>query len=117
MALASGRTLAIPLLTSTLTTILAFAPIPLAIGGTGEYTKSLGLVLIIKVINNVLHFTLDLILEPMEDVLVLERRWNISLTTVDQEIFNEMLRMLKLEVVDYSNRKLKKQFNADLMSL
>jgi multidrug efflux pump subunit AcrB len=51
-ALDSGRTLAIPLLTSTLTTILAFAPIPLAIGGTGEYTTSLGLVLIITLLSS-----------------------------------------------------------------
>ncbi len=51
-ALTSGRTLAIPLLTSTLTTILAFAPIPLAIGGAGEYTRSLGQVLIITLLSS-----------------------------------------------------------------
>ncbi|MGI9523153.1 MAG: efflux RND transporter permease subunit [Hyphomicrobiaceae bacterium] len=51
-ALESGRGLAIPLLTSTLTTILAFAPIPLAIGGAGEYTKSLGQVLIITLLSS-----------------------------------------------------------------
>ena len=51
-ALASGRSLAIPLLTSTLTTILAFVPISLAIGGAGEYTKSLGQVLIITLLSS-----------------------------------------------------------------
>ncbi len=43
----SGETLAIPLLTSSLTTILAFAPMLLAEGGTGEYTRSLGQVVTI----------------------------------------------------------------------
>jgi len=51
-ALSSGRSLAIPLLTSTLTTILAFVPISLAIGGAGEYTKSLGQVLIITLLSS-----------------------------------------------------------------
>lgn len=43
----SGRSLAVPLLTSTLTTIFAFGPIILQIGSTGDYTKSLGQVMII----------------------------------------------------------------------
>ena len=43
----SGRSLAVPLLTSTLTTVLAFGPIILQIGSTGDYTKSLGQVMII----------------------------------------------------------------------
>jgi multidrug efflux pump subunit AcrB len=51
-ALSSGGSLAIPLLTSTLTTILAFVPIWLAIGGAGEYTKSLGQVLIITLLSS-----------------------------------------------------------------
>jgi multidrug efflux pump subunit AcrB len=50
--LASGRTLAIPLLTASLTTILAFLPIPLAVGGTGEYTRSLGQVIIIVLLSS-----------------------------------------------------------------
>jgi len=50
--LASGKTLAIPLLTASLTTILAFLPIPLALGGTGEYTKSLGQVIIIVLLSS-----------------------------------------------------------------
>lgn len=50
--LASGKTLAIPLLTASLTTILAFAPIPLALGGTGEYTTSLGQVIIIVLLSS-----------------------------------------------------------------
>jgi multidrug efflux pump subunit AcrB len=61
-ALASGRTLAIPLLTSTLTTILAFAPIPLALGGAGEYTKSLGLVLIITLLSS---WFLSMLMTPL----------------------------------------------------
>ncbi|MCZ6665264.1 MAG: efflux RND transporter permease subunit, partial [Gammaproteobacteria bacterium] len=50
--LASGNTLAIPLLIASLTTILAFAPIPLAVGGTGEYTLSLGQVVIIVLLSS-----------------------------------------------------------------
>ncbi len=61
-ALTSGRTLAIPLLTSTLTTILAFAPIPLAIGGAGEYTKSLGQVLIITLLSS---WFLSMLMTPL----------------------------------------------------
>ena len=45
--LKSGRTLSLPLLTSTLTTVFAFGPIILQIGSTGDYTKSLGQVMII----------------------------------------------------------------------
>ncbi|MGI9525135.1 MAG: efflux RND transporter permease subunit [Hyphomicrobiaceae bacterium] len=61
-ALTSGRTLAIPLLISTLTTILAFAPIPLAIGGAGEYTKSLGIVLIITLLSS---WFLSMLMTPL----------------------------------------------------
>ncbi len=61
-ALSSGRTLAIPLLISTLTTIFAFAPIPLALGGAGEYTKSLGLVLIITLLSS---WFLSMIMTPL----------------------------------------------------
>jgi len=45
--LKSGSSLALPLLTSTLTTIFAFGPILLQIGTTGDYTSSLGSVMII----------------------------------------------------------------------
>ena len=45
--LKSGRSLSVPLLTSTLTTVFAFGPIILQIGSTGDYTKSLGQVMII----------------------------------------------------------------------
>ncbi len=61
-ALNSGRTLAIPLLISTLTTIFAFAPIPLAIGGTGEYTISIGQVLIITLLSS---WFLSMLMTPM----------------------------------------------------
>ena len=43
----SGSSLALPLLTSTLTTIFAFGPILLQVGSTGDYTSSLGSVMII----------------------------------------------------------------------
>ena len=43
----AGRSLAVPLLTASLTTILAFTPMMLAQGGTGEYTLSLGQVVTI----------------------------------------------------------------------
>ena len=45
--LKSGRSLSVPLLTSTLTTVFAFGPIILQIGSVGDYTKSLGQVMII----------------------------------------------------------------------
>ncbi len=41
-AIGAGRTLGLPLLTSTVTTILAFMPIALAVGSVGEYTRSIG---------------------------------------------------------------------------
>jgi len=43
----SGNSLSLPLLTSTLTTVFAFGPIILQIGSTGDYTKSLGQVMVI----------------------------------------------------------------------
>ncbi|MGD8520140.1 MAG: efflux RND transporter permease subunit, partial [Desulfobacterales bacterium] len=45
--LKTGSSLAVPLLTSTLTTVFAFGPILLQIGTTGDYTSSLGSVMII----------------------------------------------------------------------
>jgi multidrug efflux pump subunit AcrB len=44
--LKTGSSLALPLLTSTLTTVFAFGPILLQIGSTGDYTSSLGSVMI-----------------------------------------------------------------------
>jgi multidrug efflux pump subunit AcrB len=51
-ALAAGQTLALPLLTSSLTTILAFLPMMLAVGGAGEYTRSLSQVIIIVLLGS-----------------------------------------------------------------
>jgi multidrug efflux pump subunit AcrB len=68
-ALASGRTLAIPLLTSTLTTIFASAPIPLAVGGTGEYTTSLGQLLIITLLSS---WFLSMLMTPLMCVLFMK---------------------------------------------
>ena len=51
-AIESGKVLAIPLLTSSLTTILAFMPLMLAVGSTGEYTLSLGQVVIILLLGS-----------------------------------------------------------------
>jgi multidrug efflux pump subunit AcrB len=45
--LKTGSSLALPLLTSTLTTVFAFGPMLLQIGSTGDYTSSLGSVMII----------------------------------------------------------------------
>jgi multidrug efflux pump len=45
--LKTGSSLTIPLLTSTLTTVFAFGPILLQVGSTGDYTSSLGSVMII----------------------------------------------------------------------
>jgi multidrug efflux pump subunit AcrB len=46
-ALKTGGSLALPLLTSTLTTVFAFGPILLQIGQAGDYTSSLGSVMVI----------------------------------------------------------------------
>ena len=46
-ALESGQSLALPLLTSSLTTMLAFMPLMLAVGGAGEYTRALAQVIMI----------------------------------------------------------------------
>lgn len=51
-ALETARTLGLPLLISTLTTILAFMPIALAEGSTGEYTLSLGQVVILVLLGS-----------------------------------------------------------------
>jgi multidrug efflux pump subunit AcrB len=50
--LETGRTLAIPLLTSSLTTILAFVPMLLVDGQTGEYAYSLPMVVIILLLSS-----------------------------------------------------------------
>ena len=51
-ALETARALGLPLLISTLTTILAFMPIALAEGSTGEYTMSLGQVVILVLLGS-----------------------------------------------------------------
>lgn len=51
-AIQAGNTLVIPLLTSSLTTILAFMPMILSQGGTGEYTLSLGQVIVIVLLDS-----------------------------------------------------------------
>ncbi|MBL4721261.1 MAG: efflux RND transporter permease subunit [Alphaproteobacteria bacterium] len=48
----SGRTLAIPLLTSSLTTIFAFSPMLLVDGGAGEYVRSLAQVVTILLLGS-----------------------------------------------------------------
>ena len=50
--LKTGSSLAIPLLTSTLTTVFAFGPILLQIGSTGDYTSSLGSVMTILLLGS-----------------------------------------------------------------
>jgi multidrug efflux pump subunit AcrB len=50
--LATGQTLAIPLLTSSLTTILAFVPMLLIDGQTGEYAFSLPMVVILLLLSS-----------------------------------------------------------------
>jgi len=51
-ALETGRTLTIPLLTSSLTTILAFMPLMLMVGAAGEYTGSLSYVTAILMVGS-----------------------------------------------------------------
>jgi len=48
----TGDTLSLPLLTSTLTTVLAFMPMILMIGSTGDYVLSLGQVVIILLLSS-----------------------------------------------------------------
>jgi multidrug efflux pump subunit AcrB len=50
--LKTGSSLTIPLLTSTLTTVFAFGPILLQIGQAGDYTSSLGSVMIILLLGS-----------------------------------------------------------------
>jgi multidrug efflux pump subunit AcrB len=50
--LKTGSSLAVPLLTSTLTTVFAFGPILLQIGTTGDYTSSLGSVMTILLLGS-----------------------------------------------------------------
>ena len=51
-AIAAGRELATPLLTSSLTTILAFLPLMLADNAAGEFTRSLSLVIMITLLSS-----------------------------------------------------------------
>ncbi len=51
-AVGAGRSLSLPLLTSTLTTVLAFAPMLLMIGQTGDYVLSLGQVVTILLVSS-----------------------------------------------------------------
>lgn len=51
-ALAAGASLALPLLTSSLTTILAFLPMLLSVGAAGEYTRSLSQVIIVVLLGS-----------------------------------------------------------------
>ena len=60
-AIASGKILAIPLLTSSLTTILFFVPMALAEGGAGEFTASLAQVVTIVLLSS---WFLSLFLTP-----------------------------------------------------
>jgi len=51
-AIATGKDLALPLLTSSLTTILAFMPLMLAQSSAGEYTRSISLVIAIALLGS-----------------------------------------------------------------
>jgi multidrug efflux pump subunit AcrB len=51
-ALATPRSLAVPLLTSSLTTVAAFMPLVLIEGGSGEFLKSLGQVLAVALLSS-----------------------------------------------------------------
>ena len=57
-----GKTLAIPLLTSSLTTILVFLPLMLAESASGEYTRSVSLVILISLL---LSWFLSLSVTPL----------------------------------------------------
>lgn len=50
--LKTGSSLTVPLLTSTLTTVFAFGPILLQVGAAGDYTSSLGSVMIILLLGS-----------------------------------------------------------------
>ena len=51
-ALATGRQLSLPLLTSSITTILAFLPLMLASDSSGEYMRSMSLVILIALMSS-----------------------------------------------------------------
>lgn len=61
-ALAASRTLAVPLLTSTLTTILAFLPLMLAPDATGEFLRALAQVVAITLLAS---WTLSITVTPL----------------------------------------------------
>ena len=64
-ALETGRTLTIPLLTSSLTTILAFMPLMLMVGAAGEYTGSLSYVTAILMVGS---WLLAMLVVPLASV-------------------------------------------------
>ncbi len=51
-ALKAGKNLSLPLLTSSLTTILAFLPMMLSVGAAGEYTRALSQVIIVVLLGS-----------------------------------------------------------------
>ncbi|MGD8912633.1 MAG: efflux RND transporter permease subunit [Candidatus Thiodiazotropha sp.] len=64
-ALEAGRTLTIPLLTSSLTTILAFMPLMMMVGAAGEYTGSLSYVTAILMVGS---WLLAMLVVPLASV-------------------------------------------------
>lgn len=69
-ALAASRTLAIPLLTSTLTTVLVFLPLMLAPDSTGEFLRSLAQVITITLLSS---WLLSITVTPLLCVVFLPR--------------------------------------------
>lgn len=69
----SVRHLAIPLLSSTLTTVLAFMPIALAPGGVGEFTGTIGVTVILA-----LTSSLILALTVLPSLVARLNRWSVA---------------------------------------
>lgn len=90
-AISSGKSLAIPLLTSTLTTILFFVPIAMAEGGVGEYTMSLAQVITIVLL---VSWFFSLYITPMLGSHFLKINKNIDVK--EDRLSKEYLKVLHL---------------------
>ncbi|PHS69335.1 MAG: acriflavine resistance protein B [Methylophaga sp.] len=91
-AILAGKSLAIPLLTSTLTTILFFVPIAMAEGGVGEYTLSLAQVITIVLL---ISWFFSLYLTPMVSAKFLKVALNKKIEqSCSQKIYTSLLNMV-----------------------
>ena len=83
--LEAGRTLAIPLLTSSMTTILAFVPMLLIAGSTGEFVIALPLVIIILLLTS---WVLSMIVTPAMCFVFMKVRVRTSANNGDGDAYD-----------------------------